>query len=604
MSNFEKKTEEAFVGDVCISDLGELLNQLPVGVFKSDEEGNLTYMNEYLAQLMLGQLVGKSKGASSLEHYINYVAKGCFTSGKSLWGEGKRFENPKGEQILLTLRTAVSKHDDVNTTNGKRNRSVGVVGVVEDISEKTRLEKSLKKKISELSIICEVGSVLRSTLNLEEILKIILIGVTANQGLGFNRAFLLLLNEEGNVLEGKIAIGPSNPEEAKRIWEDLSAKKQSLEDILHSYKDALGKKDVLVNHIVKKLKIPFSEQKNFLIQSMQQNKACSVRKYEVDSETNKSIFEIVGTDILAVAPLVSKDKVMGVLLADNTINQKPIEEEDVKLMQIFAHHVSTAIESSRLYRKLGEQVNKLEEANKRIAENTQRLLRAEKLSVLGEITSQVAHELRNPITIIGGFARSLLKKRDVKDPDYEYVKIIAEETERMEKVLDNVLNFTKPKESQLEKVDLNQIVDQTLDMIEGEINLDKITVMKYLHPDLPPVIVNPDQIRHALLNLFRNAIWAMPQGGVLSLTTKRKDNFAKIGIKDTGFGIPKEHIDGIFDAFFTTKPDCCGLGLTISSEIIKNHGGFIVAESEKGKGATFSVVLPLEKSCSDGAPNL
>ena len=604
MSNFEKKTEEAFVGDVCISDLGELLNQLPVGVFKSDEEGNLTYMNEYLAQLMLGQLVGKSKEASSLEHYINYVVKGCFTSGKSLWGEGKRFENPKGEQILLNLRTAVSKHDDGKTTNGKRSRSVGVVGVVEDISEKTRLEKSLKKKISELSIICEVGSVLRSTLNLEEILKIILIGVTANQGLGFNRAFLLLLNEEGNVLEGKIAIGPSNPEEAKRIWEDLSAKKQSLEDILHSYKDALGKKDVLVNHIVKKLKIPFSEQKNFLIQSMQQNKACSVRKYEVDSETNKSIFEIVGTDILAVAPLVSKDKVMGVLLADNTINQKPIEEEDVKLMQIFAHHVSTAIESSRLYRKLGEQVNKLEEANKRIAENTQRLLRAEKLSVLGEITSQVAHELRNPITIIGGFARSLLKKRDVKDPDYEYVKIIAEETERMEKVLDNVLNFTKPKESQLEKVDLNQIVDQTLDMIEGEINLDKITVMKYLHPDLPPVIVNPDQIRHALLNLFRNAIWAMPQGGVLSLTTKRKDNFAKIGIKDTGFGIPKEHIDGIFDAFFTTKPDCCGLGLTISSEIIKNHGGFIVAESEKGKGATFSVVLPLERSCSDGAPNL
>jgi signal transduction histidine kinase len=601
MSNFEKKTEEAFVGNVCVNDLEEFLDKLPLGIFKSDEEGNLTYMNEYLTKLMPGRLVGKSKEASFLEHYINYVVRRCFTSGKSFWGEGKQFENPKGEQILLTLRTAVLKHDDGKTTNGKRSRSVGVVGVVEDISEKTRLEKSLEKKISELSIICEVGSVLRSTLNLEEILKIILIGVTANQGLGFNRAFLLLLNEAGNVLEGKIAIGPSNPEEAKRIWEDLSAKKQSLEEILHSYKDALGKKDVLVNHIVKKLKIPFSEQKNFLIQSMQQKKACSVRKYEVDSETNKSIFEIVGTDILAVAPLVSKDKVMGVLLADNTINQKPIEEEDVKLMQIFAHHVSTAIESSKLYQKLGEQVNKLEEANKGIAENTQRLLRAEKLSVLGEITSQVAHELRNPITIVGGFARSLLKKKDAKAPDYEYIKIIAEETERVEKVLDNVLNFTKPKESQLEKVDLNQIVDQTLEMIEGEINLDKITVMRYLHPDLPPVIVNPDQIRHAFLNIFRNAIWAMPQGGVLSLTTKKKDNFAKIEIKDTGFGIPKEHIDGIFDAFFTTKPDCCGLGLTISSEIIKNHGGFIVAESAKGKGATFSVVLPLERDRSDGA---
>ena len=600
MSNFEKKTKEAFVGNVCISDLGELLDQLPVGVFKSDQEGNLTYMNEYLAKLMPRQLVGESKEANSLEPYIKHVVEGCLTSGKSFCMEGKPFENPKGEQIFSNLRIAALEHDDGKTINAGRGRSAGVVGVVEDISEKTRLEKSLKKKISELSIICEVGSVLRSTLNLEEILKIILIGVTAGQGLGFNRAFLLL-NEKENILEGKIAIGPSDPEEAKRIWEDLSSKEQSLEEVLHSYKDVLGKKDILVNEIVKKLRISSSDQENFLVQSMQQKKACSIRKDEVDSETNKSILEILETNSLAVAPLVSKDKVIGVLLADNSINQKPIEEDDIKLMQIFAHHASTAIESSRLYQRVAEQVNKLEEANKRIAENTQRLLRAEKLSVLGEITSQVAHELRNPITIIGGFAHSLLKKKEVTDPDYEYVKIITKETERVEKVLDNVLNFTKPKESQLEEVDLNQIVDQTLEMMEGEINSDRITVMKYPHPDLSPVMVNPDQIRHALLNIFRNAIWAMPQGGILSLTTQKKDHFAKIEIKDTGFGIPKEHIDGIFDAFFTTKPDSCGLGLTISSEIIKNHGGFIVAESEKGRGATFSVVLPLERSRPDGA---
>jgi len=601
MSNFGKKTKEVFVGNGCISDLGELLDQLPVGIFKSDEEGNLTYMNEYLTKLMSGQPVGKSKEADSLEPYINHVVKGCLTTGKSICVEEKPFQNSKGEQVFLAVRTAASKHGHGKTTNGKRGRNMGVVGVVEDISQKTRLERSLKKKISNLSIICEVGNVLRSTLNLEEILEIILIGVTAGQGLGFNRAFLLLLNEEKNVLEGKIAIGPSNPEEARRIWEDLSSKKQSLEEVLHSYKDAFRKKDLLVNHIVKKLRIPYSDQTNFLIQSMQQKKTCSVRKDEADSEANKSIFEILETDSLAVVPLVSRDKVIGVLLADNSINRKPIEEEDVKLMQIFAHHVSTAIESSKLYQKLAEQVNKLEEANKRIAENTQRLLRAEKLSVLGEITSQVAHELRNPVTIIGGFARSILKKKKSKDPDYEYVKIIVKETERVEKVLNNVLSFTKPKKANLEEVDLNQMVDQTVEMMEGEINSDKITVMKYHHPDLPRVMVNPDQIRHALLNIFRNATWAMPQGGILSISTKEKDNFAKIEIKDTGFGIPKEHLRDIFDAFFTTKPDSSGLGLTISSEIIKNHGGWIVAESETDRGATFSVALPLERSCPDSA---
>jgi signal transduction histidine kinase len=603
MSDFEKKGEETLENSICMSDSEELLDRLPLGIFRSDNEGNLIYMNEFLAKLMQGQERRKLPEVSSLGDHIDHAVKECLIQGKSSFVEVTPFENSKGEQLFLTLRTIGLKDAGGKPKDGDKmdahpsgwSRNLEVVGIVEDVSDKVRLEKSLKKKISQLSIICQVGNALRSTLNLEEILKIILIGVTAGQGLGFNRAFLLLLNQEENVLEGKIAIGPSNPEEAQRIWEYLSTKKQSLEEVLHSYKEALSKKDVSVNDIVKKLRIPLSEQGNFLIQSMQQKRAFSVEREEADSETNQSVFKILGTDDLVVAPLVFRDTVNGVLLVDNSINQKPIEDEDVKLMQIFAHQASTAIESSKLYQKLAEQVNKLEEANKRIAENRQRLWRAEKLSILGEITSQVAHQLRNPLTIIGGFARSLLKKES-KDPDYEYVKIISQETERMEKVLNNVLNFTQPEKANLEKVDLNQIVDQTLEMMEGEINTDKITVMKYPHPHLPGVMINPDQIRHALLNIFRNAIWAMPQGGILSVTTKAKDNFAKIEIKDTGFGIPKEHLSSIFDAFFTTKPESCGLGLTITSEIIKNHGGSIVAESEKGSGATFSVMLPFEGS--------
>ncbi len=371
--------------------------------------------------------------------------------------------------------------------------------------------------------------------------------------------------------------------------------------MLHSYKDALGQKDVLVNQIVKQLRIPFSDQENLLVQSMRQKKAHSVSKDEADSEANRRIFEILGTDSFALVPLVSKDKVIGVLLADNAINRKPIEEEDTKLMQIFAHHASTAIESSRLYQRLAEQVNELEEANRRIAEKTQRLLKATKLSVLGEITSQVAHELRNPVTVIGGFARSLLKKKELKISDEEYLRIIAEETDRVERVLNNVLNFTKPGRANLESVDLDEMVDQTLEMMEEEIDSDRITVTRYRQPHLPRVTVNPDQIRQALLNIFRNAIWAMPQGGLLSITTKGESDSAEIEIKDTGFGIPQEHLGGIFDAFFTTKPESCGLGLTISSEIIKNHGGSIVAQSDKGKGATFSVLLPLKRNQNESA---
>ena len=452
------------------------------------------------------------------------------------------------------------------------------------------LQVNLKKKINELSILWELSSVLRSTLNLEEILQIILIGVTAEQGLGFNRAFLLLLNQHEAMLEGMMAIGPSNPEEAKRIWDSLSTREQSLADVLQSYKRVLKEKDVLVNQIVKKVKIPLSDQKNPLIQSMLNKKAFNVTRGKV--EVDENLFETFQADQFAVAPLISKDRMLGVIIADNLITQRPIEDEAVKLLSICAHHASSAIETSQLYQKLEEKVNKLEEANRKIAESTQRLLKVERLSVLGQITSQVAHELRNPLTVIGGFAHSVLKKMDPQNPDYEYIKIIANESERMEDVLNNVLNFSKTDRSNLELVSLNDLVEQTFEMMEPEIDSSKISIVKLLSPDLSLVGANPDLIRQALLNIFRNAIWAMPQGGILSVATKRTDRSVKIEVKDTGFGISAEHKDSIFDAFFTTKPEACGLGLTVSSEIIKNHGGNIGVDSEEGKGSTFYIELP------------
>ena len=453
------------------------------------------------------------------------------------------------------------------------------------------LESRLEKKINELSILCELGRVLTSTLNLEEILQIVLIGVTAGQGLGFNRAFLLLLNQTGNELEGKMTIGPSDPEEARRIWDSLSAKEQSLEEVLRSYKDALKEKDVLADRVVRELRIRVSEKKNPLIQSMLSRRAFAVPRGE--EESAKDLFDLLGTDHFAVAPLISKNKMLGVIIADNLITQKSIEEEDIELLSIYANHASAAIDSSQLYQELEEKVQKLGEANRKIAESSRRLLKVERLLILGQITSQVAHELRNPMTIIGGFAHSILKKMDASDPNHEFIKIIAKQTERMENVLNNVLNFSKPEKSHLEMASLNDLVNQTFEMMEPEIDSAKITIMKSPSRNLSSVRVNPDLIRQALLNIFRNALWAMPRGGILLVATKQTDKSVKIEVKDTGFGISHEHVSKVFDSFFTTKPEGCGLGLTISSEIIKNHGGHIGVESTQGKGSTFYVELPL-----------
>lgn len=554
-----------------------LLDELPLGLFKSSSGGELEYANKFLSRWMEEDERIKPEVGGSLRDQILEQVKECLASGRPSWAKIRAFANSN-----LIIRAFPIKE--------KTEEWSGVVGLIEDVSSMINPQLNLEKKINELSILCELGAVLRSTLKLEEILQIILIGVTAGQGLRFNRAFLLLLDENGTRLEGKMAIGPSNPEEAKRIWDTLSTREQTLEEVLHSYKNVLKKKDVLVNQVVKKLKISLSHQKNPLIKSMLDKKASNITRRK--EKGDEDLFAMLQTEQFAVAPLISKEKMLGVIIADNLITRKSIEDEDVQLLSIFAHNASAAIESSQLYRKLEEKVNKLEEANRKIAESTQRLLKVERLSVLGQITSEVAHELRNPMTVIGGFAHSILKKTDTQNPDYEYLKIIAKETERMENVLNNVLDFSKTDKYHLEMVNLNDLVDQTFEMMEPEIDSTKISIVKSPSFDLSLVRVNPDLIRQALLNIFRNAIWAMPQGGILSIATRQIGRFTKIEIKDTGFGIPQENMKSIFEPFFTTRPEGCGLGLTISSEIIKNHGGNIGVESAEGKGTAFYIELP------------
>jgi signal transduction histidine kinase len=555
-------------------------DELPIGLFKTSNQGKLEYVNRFLSQWLERNDSSESAGQEPIRLQISRLIDDCLTSGKSSW---KKIETTEDSDTIIRI---------FPLPKGKGNGE-GMVGLVENVPTSINHQSSLQKKINELSILCELSKVLGSTLNLEEILDIILIGVTAGQGLGFNRAFLLLLNPKETTLEGKIAIGPSNPGEAQRIWSSLLQKDQSLEEVLKSYKNALKGKDVLVNQMVKKLKIPLTDRNNPLIKSMFDKKALHISRGGENRDA--ALFDLLQTDQFAVAPLISKDKMLGVIIADNLINRKPIDDEAVKLLSVCAHNASAAVESSQLYQQLAEKLDKLAEAKRKVAESTNRLLKVERLSVLGQITSQVAHEMRNPLTIIGGFAHSILKRMNPHDSDYEYMKIIVKETERMENILNNVLNFSKPDKFTLELVNLNDLVDQTLEMLEAEVDSTKLSIVKTPAPDLPGVRVNPDLIRQALINIFRNAVWAMPQGGILSVTTKPVENMVRIEVKDTGCGIPSQYTNNVFDAFFTTKPDACGLGLTVSADIIKNHGGKISVTSLAGKGSTFNIELPVSE---------
>ncbi len=233
-----------------------------------------------------------------------------------------------------------------------------------------------------------------------------------------------------------------------------------------------------------------------------------------------------------------------------------------------------------------------------------RLLQSEKLSLMGEIISEVTHELNNPLSGIMGFAELLLLDNTLSPDSKNDVKKILEETERASKIIKNFLTFSRRYEPQKKSCNINQILESVIEIRAYDMNISNIKVVRKLNNNIPLTMADPNQLRQVFLNLVSNAIYSMKEtgrGGTLTIETRRDDGKIVISISDTGKGIPKKNIEKIFKAFFTTKEvgKGTGLGLSISKNIIEEHGGHIRVESTPGQGAKFTIELPLEESVEE-----
>lgn len=592
----DKLKNASFLVEPTFCDWATLLRGIPVGIFITNWEGELCYNNDFLHQVLKDNSLNGYLRTNIFDNKIikslglDFEFKKILETKEGFSKEKVSYKAPDGSSLYLSLKATPLKDE--------KGKIVGIICFVEDQTEKVNLDLHLKRKISQLSIINEVSNALATTLKTERIFKIILTGVTAGEGLGFNRAFFLLKDENKNELYGKMAVGPSNPEEASEIWKNLSQKKQSLKEILSLYPEVDEKKDIEVNRVVKTLRVPLSEKDNVLVEAIDKRKSFNLSE-ESERKLSSDLANALGTRTLAIVPLVCEDKVFGVILADNFITEQKIKDEDVEFLQVLANQASRAIENSRLYERVALQVKKLEEANKNLEENTKKMLKFEKFSIMGQITSKVAHQIRNPLTIIGGFAKSILKKTDEKDPNHKYLKIISEETQRVEKMLDQILNYSPNLLINLRKQNLNRVVESSLKKIKDQIDSNMIIVEKDFQKDLPELELDSEQFEHALLNILRNALSAMPEGGRLWVRTFSEDDLVKIEITDNGVGIPPDGLPNIFDPFFTTKAKANGLGLTVAQEIIKRHNGRITAKSQKERGSVFSIQLSLRRERKD-----
>jgi len=619
--------------------------------------------------------------------------------------EKENIERIKNGEILKDYETIRQKKDGttlevsltVSPVRDQEGRIIGGICISRDISEKKRVEKELVRRNQELSRLFFIGSAMRGTLELDRLLRMILTAVTMSDGLGFNRAILFLVDESRNVLRGAMGVGPANHEEAGEIWSSLSLEKKTLSDIIYEIETGPLRKDSFLNRLSLSMEIPLSED-TVLTRAVKERKPFNIQDVNEEPLSDAAFIQQLGTQAYAVAPLISRDKIIGVIWVDNHFNRRPILEEDMRFLSAFSNQVASAVESTRLFEQvaLAEQelenifesisdkvffttkdyvirkinkavserlgkppeeiigkkcyeifhgrnkprkkcphhktietkmayVQELEEpylggtfitSSSPIVDSTgefigtvnvmrditeikklhEQLIMAQRMAALGEVAARVAHDIRNPLVSIGGFARRL--ERSLEGPIKEYAEIIVKEISGLELILMEILSFVRGVSLEKQMVKVDSIVDEVTAVIKSGLEEKQITLVKEL--DAPfEVFVDSGNIREALLNILTNAVHAIGSNGEIVVRTYKERDSVVIEVKDTGSGIPEDALPFIFDPFFTTKGSgSTGLGLTITHKIIKTHKGKIEVESKPNAGSTFRVFLPL-KSESD-----
>lgn len=243
--------------------------------------------------------------------------------------------------------------------------------------------------------------------------------------------------------------------------------------------------------------------------------------------------------------------------------------------------------------EFGELARNFNTMSERLKEEREQLVQSTKLAAIGELASNVAHEINNPLTSIIGFAEMLKDEEDL-EVVRNRIGIIEKESLRAREIVRQLLQFARKRQLQLVEVDINEIVMEMVPLVEAQAKSNHVEVRPEFG-GLPKTVGDPNHLKQVVINIINNAISAMHDGGKLVIRTRLLGEYVVIAFADSGPGIPKDLLPRIFEPFFTTKKDGgTGLGLSISYRIVQEHGGRIEVESKEGEGSTFTVRLPIK----------
>ncbi|PQV63748.1 Signal transduction histidine kinase, nitrogen specific [Abditibacterium utsteinense] len=564
-----------------------LLNSMLHSLLVVDEEGCIQFVNERLCQtfgrsrdaLLKQPLESVFGEAPARHHALREVISGVVESGQSHEVPEVHVRAPAGPQVFDVRMFRVY-------FRGQAEAAVLLINLTQRWRQTYRLQ-----------LMHEIGRLFQQSLDIDRVLLSVLTCITAGSALGFNRAFVFLLDEKGKILEGRMALGPSSAEEASRIWSEISQHELTLPELLEqTERERAGERSPLQERVMQ-LRIGLGNACFPAIErAIAEKTALSVRHDELlkvcdCTEMQQSEFEaaaaLFSAGNVAIAPLLAKDRLVGLVLADNLYSGAEIDEGDVQLLDTLSQQAGLTIDNALAYEAL---------------QRAQReLVSAERLVAVGEMAARVSHEIRNPLATIGGFARSAMKKTEDEAGVKRKIGVIVSEVARLEELLTDLLDMARPRPLDFQPHSVNEIVEHSLLLADADIKGCGASVERDLAPDLPPVPLDRGRLLQVLLNTIRNGAQAMPDGGTLRVATRLSQrlgettHMVEIEVRDSGVGIPSRALKSVFDPFFSTKVSGSGLGLAVTKRIIQDHGGKIDVSSEEGVGTTFIFSLPLTR---------
>jgi len=441
-----------------------------------------------------------------------------------------------------------------------KDRVIGVINCYTSYPHSfSKSEEEMLTTVANQAALCIENSGLMETLDIQEILRLVLEGVTKN--IGFDRARLYLINEKKNLLECKMAVG---------IDEER----------------------------IKGITLPLDPEDSVVGRSIFEKQPFIVPDASTDPRVNPILKEKFNLHSLLVIPLMAKEKALGAIAADFVDPNKNITKEALESVMVFAQQAGLAIHNAFMYQELKtfsqQMEEKIQKTTADLRKTEAQLIRSEKLAALGQLAAGIAHEIRNPLTSINILIHSLTKYFHSEDSHREDLNVIEEEIDRINQILDRFLRFAKPAPPLLERTEVASIFEETLQLIRPRMEKQRVHVQKELQ-DLPMILMDREQIKQVALNLLLNAVQAMPKGGTLMLRgqNSKDGQWITISIQDSGVGVPNEDMNKLFDPFFSTKEGGIGLGLSIAHRIIDQHHGKIEVESDPGKGTLFTIWLPI-----------